>query len=81
MAWSVVKNHVKNNNTTFKINDVRQLLIDGIKKVTPDMWANFVSHTIKEEDKLCNVDNNTDQENTSHVMLITGDTSSSDDSD
>ncbi|KAF0704727.1 DUF4371 domain-containing protein [Aphis craccivora] len=83
MAWSVVKNHVKNNNTIFKINDVR--LIDGIKKVTPDMWANFVSHTIKEEDKLCDVDNNTDQvldqENTSHVMLITGDTSSSDDSD
>ncbi|KAE9522521.1 hypothetical protein AGLY_017086 [Aphis glycines] len=60
MAWSVVKNHVKNNNTTFKINDVRQLLIDGIKKVTPDMWANFVSHTIKEEDKLCNVDKNTE---------------------
>ncbi|XP_022178008.1 uncharacterized protein LOC111039035 [Myzus persicae] len=80
MAWSVVKNHVKKNNTSFKINDVRQLLIDGIKKVTPDMWANFVRHTIKEEDKLCTVDNNTDelldQEDTSHVMQITGDTSS-----
>lgn len=47
MGWSVVKNHVKKNNTSFKINDVKQLLIDGIKKVTPDMWANFVSHTIK----------------------------------
>ncbi|XP_050065994.1 uncharacterized protein LOC126555073 [Aphis gossypii] len=85
MAWSVVKNHVKKNNTSFKINDVRQLLIDGIKKVTPDMWANFVSHAIKEENKLCTVDNNTDelldQEDTSHVMQITGDTSSSDDSD
>jgi len=73
---------VKKNNTSFKINDVKQLLIDGIKKVTPDMWANFVSHTIKEEDKLCTVDNNTDelldQEDTSHVMQITGDTSSDD---
>ena len=84
MAWSVVKNHVKKNNTSFKINDVRHLLIDSIKKVTPSMWANFVSHTIKEEDKLCTVDNNTDElldeEDTSHVMQITGDTSS-DDSD
>jgi len=84
MAWSVMKNHVKNKNTFFKINDVKKLLIDGIKNITPEMWANFVSHTIKEEDKLCTVDNNTDelldQENVSHVMQITGDTSS-DDSD
>jgi len=37
LAWLVVKNHVKNNNTSFKINDVRKLVIDGIRNVTPDM--------------------------------------------
>lgn len=79
LAWSVVKNHVKANNTTFKIDDVRKLLIDGVELVTPDMWANFVSHTIKEEDKLCSVDNNSDElldQEPSHVLEITGDTSS-----
>jgi len=47
LAWSVVKGHVKANNTTFKINDVRQLFNDGIQKVTAEMWSNFVSHAIK----------------------------------
>ncbi|XP_008189979.1 uncharacterized protein LOC103311918 [Acyrthosiphon pisum] len=79
LAWSVVKNHVKQNNTTFKLNDVKQLLIEGVQKVTSDMWANFVSHTIKEEDKLYEIDfiteNMLDNEE-SHIMTITGDTSS-----
>ncbi|XP_022162788.1 uncharacterized protein LOC111028449 [Myzus persicae] len=33
LAWSAVKNHVKQNNTTFKLNDVKKLLIEGIQKV------------------------------------------------
>lgn len=84
LAWSVVKQHVKANNTTFKINDVRQLLNDGIQKVTPEMWSNFVSHTIKEEDKLWQIDyisdEMLDEEPTSHVLTITGLTSDSENS-
>jgi len=80
LAWSVVKGHVKANNTTFKINDVRQLLNDGIQKVTPEMWSNFISHTIKEEDKLWQIDyisdEMLDEEPTSHVLTITGLTTS-----
>ncbi|XP_060868764.1 uncharacterized protein LOC132943720 [Metopolophium dirhodum] len=76
LAWSVVKRYVKANNTTFKINDVGQLLNDGIQKVTPEMWSNFVSHTIKEEDKCWQVDyisdEMLDEEPTSHVLTITG---------
>lgn len=34
LAWLVVKGHVKANNTTHKINDVRQLLNDGIESDT-----------------------------------------------
>jgi len=57
LAWSVVKNHVKQNNTSYKLMfDVQQLLYEGVQKVTADMWANFVSHTIKEEDKLYGID-------------------------
>lgn len=51
MAWSVVKNYVKSNNKTFKLNDVKTLLIEGIRKVDENMWKNFITHTIKEEEK------------------------------
>lgn len=56
LAWSVVKNHVKQNNTTFKLNDVEKILNEGVQKVTSEMWANFISHTIKEEDNLYDID-------------------------
>ncbi|KAE9543722.1 hypothetical protein AGLY_002118 [Aphis glycines] len=79
LAWAAVKNHVKYNNTTFKLNDVQQLLVYGVNLVTPNVWANFIEHTIKEEDKLFNIDFITEdfeEGGTSQVMKITGDTSS-----
>lgn len=78
LAWSVVKNHVKQNNTSFKLNDVRTLLNEGVQKVTTEMWANFVSHTIKEEDKFYDIDIISDRmmNDEDHIMTITGDTSS-----
>jgi len=79
LAWATVKNHVKYNNTTFKLNDVQKLLVDGVNLVTPNMWANFVEYTIKEEDKLFNIYFITvdfEKGGTFHVMTITGDTSS-----
>lgn len=81
LAWSVVKNHVKQNNTSFKLNDVRQLLIDGVQKVTPEMWANFVQHTTKEEDKMWDIESITDEmldeldPKSQHILTITGETS------
>ena len=79
LAWSVVKNHVKQNNTTFKLNDVKNVLNEGVQKVTSEMWAKFVSHTIKEEDKLYDIDIISDRmmnDEDEHIMTITGDTSS-----
>jgi len=52
LAWSVVKHHVKSNNVNFKLNEVQALLHEGMKRVTSDMWSNFIKHTIKEKDKL-----------------------------
>jgi len=51
LAWSCVKQYVKMNNTTYKLPDVKQLLIEGVERVSPDMWKNFISHVIKEEEK------------------------------
>ncbi|XP_060841781.1 uncharacterized protein LOC132922329 [Rhopalosiphum padi] len=56
LAWSMVKSHVKQHNTTCKLSDVKKLLSDGIQRITPEMWANFVSHTFTEEDKLYKID-------------------------
>ena len=78
LAWSVVKNHVKQNNTSFKLNDVQKLLNEGVQKVTSEMWVNFVSYTIKEEHKLYDIDIISDRmmNDEDHIMTITGDTSS-----
>jgi len=86
-AWSVVNSYVKTNNcTSFNPDDVRQLLSDGVKLVTPEMWADYVSHSIKEEDKLWNLDFITDDmleraESISNVLSVTVDSSASELSD
>lgn len=72
------------NNTTYKLQYVRKLLEEGVKQVTLDMWTNFITHVIKEEDKFWQIDVLSDElfdEQESHVLTITGDTSSDFDSD
>lgn len=74
-----MKNHIKQNNTTFRLKNVQQLLYEGVQKMTTDMWSNFVNHTIKEEDKLYDIDFISEEmldSEASHIMTITGDTSS-----
>lgn len=83
LAWSSVKRYVKSNNSTFRLPDVKQLLEDGVNQCTPEMWNNFVEHTLKEEDRFWRVDLTVDDvmedENINkHIMTITGDTTESD---
>lgn len=56
MVWSMVKGYVKSNNTTFKINDVKKLLEEGIERVTAENWTRFVEHVIHEENNLWVID-------------------------
>lgn len=86
LAWSSVQNQVRMNNTTYKLPDVKNLLIEGIKRVDAEMWKNFISHTKKEETKFYEVDNIIDEVLSAEIsddltMTITGDTSSETDSD
>jgi len=37
LAWAIVKKHFKDNNKTFKLQDIKHLLIEGVNKVSPDM--------------------------------------------
>jgi len=44
------------NITTSKITDVQRLLNEGIERVTPNMWNDFINHVIKEEDRVWDID-------------------------
>lgn len=86
LAWASVKNYVRMNNTTFNTEDVRKLLEEGVKQITPDIWENFVARVVKEEDKLWEIDFISDElleetEQRSQVIKISSGSSSDCNSD
>ncbi|KAL4084055.1 hypothetical protein QTP88_029371 [Uroleucon formosanum] len=84
LAWSVVKRHVKSNNKTFKLTDVKNLLVEGVAKVDAEMWKNFISHTITEENKFWTLDDTVDEltaEQQSVIMTIGNSDTEDDDFD
>ncbi|XP_026822882.1 uncharacterized protein LOC113560942 [Rhopalosiphum maidis] len=56
LAWSSVKNYVKMNNITYKLPDVKKLLLEGIERVDDTMWKNFIEHTKAEEENFYKID-------------------------
>jgi len=84
LAWAIVKKHVKDNNKTFKLQDIKHVLIEGVNKVSPDMWNNFAGHVIEEEEKSWCLDNVVEDlmsaENQPCVLTI-GQSDTDDDSD
>jgi len=80
LAWANVKDHVKKNNTSYKLNDVKTLLLEGIERVDKNnMWKNFVKHTMEEEEKFYNIDFIIDDvlsAETQSLTMTVGDTSS-----
>jgi len=85
LAWSSVKQHVKTNNTTFKLTDVQKLLHEAVERITPQMWKNYVNHIIKIEDKFFELDFIIDElleaefpePNALHIVTLSGDISDS----
>lgn len=61
LIWAQVKGEVARNNTTFKLNDVRQLLINSFGNVTRENWTNAINHVKKEEERLWSVDINIEE--------------------
>lgn len=87
-AWSLVKHYVRTYNTTFKLQDVKELLERGLELVTSEIWTSFVKHVVEEEEKFWIIDFITDElleaeqdEDKQHIFTITGDTGSESDSD
>ncbi|KAL4126493.1 hypothetical protein QTP88_010715 [Uroleucon formosanum] len=83
-TWSVVKRQVKSNNKTFKLPDVKNILAECVAKVDAKMWKNFISHTIKEENKFWTLDDTVDEltaEQESVIMTIGNSDTEDDDFD
>lgn len=76
LEWADVKGYVARNNTTFKMVDVKKLLQEALKNITPEKWKNCISHVKKEEIKLGGLDNNIDKTIDSFIINVTGETSS-----
>lgn len=71
-VWSQVKGYVGDNNTTFKLDDVKQLFLDGLDRVTADNWTNYDNHTQKEEDNMWEQEAHIDQlhENFAPIVIF-----------
>lgn len=50
LAWAYVKGYVAKNNKTFTLNEVENLVREGINTVTPAMWHKFCQHCENVED-------------------------------
>lgn len=53
LALAAIKKHDRANNKTFKLQDIKNLLIE----VSPDMWQNVVGYVIKKEEQAWSLDN------------------------
>lgn len=83
LAWSVVKQYVRSNNKTFKLPDVKKLLVEGVDEVDSQMWKNFISHIVKEENKFWTMDDIVDELTAEQhpVVMTIGQSDSEDDDD
>ncbi|GFU22366.1 DDE_3 domain-containing protein [Nephila pilipes] len=52
IIWSYVKRHVARENKTFKLNDVMDLTIQGIEKVSVRNWMNCINHATEKEKEM-----------------------------
>lgn len=56
LIWAQVKGHVARNNKTFKMQEVRQLLLNSLANVSSENWQNAIKHAIVEEQKMWELD-------------------------
>ena len=51
MAWSIVKDYIMKNNTTFKLTDVQALIPLVFDQVTSTVWERLCEHVKKVDDE------------------------------
>ncbi|XP_072390810.1 uncharacterized protein [Diabrotica undecimpunctata] len=60
LLWAQIKNQGSRENLSFKIKEVKCFLATAIQNVTPESWKNCIRHTIKEEDRMWDLDTRVD---------------------
>lgn len=83
LIWAQVKGYVAANNNTFKLQEVRRLLDEGLSRVTKENWERCVAHVKKEEEKLWKLDDVIEamEEDTNQFLINVGSDSSESESD
>lgn len=82
LIWAQVKGYVARNNNTFKLQEVRQLLMDSLANVTAENWQSAIKHVIAEEEKMWDLDGLIDETTEIEPVIINlGEDDSSDFSD
>ena len=79
MIWSQIKGHVARENRTFKVNDVKELLIQGIQNVSAENWKNCINHVTTKEREMWEIDGLMDDvcENQNLIISLNNDSSDS----
>ncbi|XP_072377978.1 uncharacterized protein [Diabrotica undecimpunctata] len=60
LIWAQIKNQVARENLSFQMEEVKCLLATAIQNVTPESWKNCIRPTIKEEDRMWDLDTRVD---------------------
>ena len=53
LIWAQVKGFVAENNTTFRLKNVKELTYAAFWKITKDVWTNAEEHMVKLEREYC----------------------------
>ncbi|XP_076292731.1 uncharacterized protein LOC143214972 [Lasioglossum baleicum] len=59
-AWAKMKEYIKTRNTTHKLADVRQLVVEAAENVSVENWQDFIATATEEESKIYQLDHTID---------------------
>jgi transposase len=79
LVWAQVKGYVAENNKTFKLAEVKNLLETGVSRITADMWKKCINHVEEEEKRMWDLDFVSESVIEQFVINLNDDSSSSED--
>lgn len=79
LIWAQIKGHVASNNKTFKMAEVKNLMMEGIEKIDSMKWKKCIQHVTEViEPKMNEMDRNIDIMTENLIINVGSDSSSSD---
>ena len=69
-VWSSGKGHVARNNKTFKLDEVEELIKEGLSQVTQEQWEKYEDHVIKVEKEMWEKEHLVDLFHATHLPSV-----------